>query len=135
MKLTTIFALFALNRDQPIINNHLDCATHKPMPTSNNDNWFSIRNANNNGSLILKPTRKPMDGYDHRPIIEPDNRYNITMNYLKMKLLKHLQRNDVSMQKKVETINDNEWLFGLDGYDNTSKYCVRLFAGDLLDEW
>jgi hypothetical protein len=98
------------------------------------DRWETIRNINKNNT-IMSHTRKYTiyDGYDHRPFNDSVDMYNITVNHLKMKLLKRLESKDLSVNDKLESINRNKLL--LNDNDKKSSIYVNLLAGDLLDNW
>jgi hypothetical protein len=95
------------------------------------DRWETLRNINKNNTEL--PIRKYSlyDGNDHRPFNEIDDMTKITINHLKMQLLKRLESKDVSINDKLESIDRNKWLMK----DNDSSFYVNLLAGDLLDNW
>ena len=96
------------------------------------DRWETIRNINKNDTSIV-PVRKYTiyDGYDHHPFNETDDMNKITINHLKMQLLKRLESKDLSVNDKLESIDRNKWLLK----DKDSSFYVNLLAGDLLDNW
>lgn len=95
------------------------------------DRWETLRNINKNNTEL--PIRKYSlyDGNDHRPFNEIDDMNQITINHLKMQLLKRLESKYVSINDKLESIDRNKWLLK----DKDSSFYVNLLAGDLLDNW
>ena len=127
MKWSNLFYLFVIKPDNTLFDNKIRSVFQPNSP--NLDNWHIMRTINANRSEN-QTYIKWGDGFDHRPIVEETSMYNITQNFLKMKLLRRLENNLVPESEKLNSIIENEWLL-----NNDSKYLTNLLAGDLINHW
>ena len=101
--------IFCVLLVKPIINK-ITCIqnTHKELNRLRKTGGFDVRQNTDNNDYML----------------------DVAINIFKQKILKQLERNDVSIPDKLEIIHKNKWLL-----DKQSEFCVNLLAGDLIDSW
>uniref|UniRef100_A0A6C0DPB7 Uncharacterized protein n=1 Tax=viral metagenome TaxID=1070528 RepID=A0A6C0DPB7_9ZZZZ len=130
MKWKSVLYCFIIKPDRDVMQSNKFDIVNIPPNMENVDKWGKMLEANNRSVDLFKPSRFGT-GLDERPINETDNMYNITMNFFKMKMLRRLESKHISVEEKLNIINENDWVFN----SQHSKYYVNLLAGDLLDSW
>ena len=85
----------------------------------------SVQNTNKELNQLRKT-----GGFDERQNADNNCIFDVAANIYKQKILKQLERKDVSIPDKLEIIHKNKWLL-----DKQSEFCVNLLAGDLIDSW